>query len=68
VATTPKTRVPSTSPEVRKRGIAEAIHSLEMEGLAATPESRTDAKAFVEGAIDGAEMVRRAQMRLGLQP
>ena len=68
MTTTRKAAQTPTSRETRERGVSEAFHSLEMEGLPVTPTSRSDAAEFVSGAINAAEMVTRARLRAGLNP
>ena len=67
MATTAKPTPPAPTRDARERGIAEAMHSLEMEGLQPTAASQADAQEFVDGQIDAAEMVRRARARHGLE-
>ncbi len=61
------TSVVATSDEAeRKRRVAEAIHSGEMEGLHVTPAGQADAQEYVAGHIDSDELVARARTRYGL--
>lgn len=50
----------------RKRRVAEAIHSGEMEGLKVSKEGQADAQKYVAGRIDSDELVARARSRYGL--
>ena len=52
--------------EARLRAVEDAAHSSEMEGLRATPEYQADAAAYVAGAFDVDELVRRTRARYGL--
>lgn len=51
----------------RERRVAEAIHSIEMEGLSVSQASQADAQDYVDGLIDSDELVARARMRYGLK-
>ena len=51
----------------RERRVAEAIHSIEMEGLSVSQASQADTQDYVDGLIDSDELVARARMRYGLK-
>lgn len=51
----------------REYRVAEATHSLEMEGLCVTAATRTDAQDYIEGLIDSDELVFRTRARYGLE-
>lgn len=61
-----------TPPEIgateaeRERRVAEAIHSVEMEGLHVSPAGRADAQEYIAGTIDSDQLVARARARYGL--
>ena len=59
------TKTATTTAE-RERRVAEAIHSVEMEGLPVTAAGRQDAAEYVAGRIDSDELVARARARYGL--
>ncbi|WP_074783859.1 antitoxin VbhA family protein [Arthrobacter woluwensis] len=50
----------------RRRRIAEARHSVEMEGLTVSAAGLADAEEYVAGGIDSDELVARARARYGL--
>ena len=50
----------------RSRRIADAIASGRLEGQEHAPEFLADAKDYIEGRIDGNELVNRARRRWGL--
>lgn len=56
---------PTTEAE-RARRVAEAIHSVQMEGLDVSPAGRADAQEYIAGRIDSDELVARARARYGL--
>lgn len=60
------TTITSAERVERERTVAEAGHSLEMEGLSVTEASKTDGADYVAGRIDSAELVARARARYGL--
>ncbi|MDO5644574.1 MAG: hypothetical protein Q4G21_02625 [Dermabacter sp.] len=62
-ATTPTT---ATTEAERARRVAEAIHSVQMEGLDVSPAGRADAQEYIAGRIDSDELVARARARYGL--
>nr|WP_325209144.1 hypothetical protein [Salinibacterium sp.] len=47
----------------RERVVSEAVHSAQMEGLAVTAGTRSDADEFVHGAIDIDELIARVDTR-----
>lgn len=51
----------------RKRRVAQAIHSIEMEGLSISQATQAAAQDYVDGIIDSDELVARARMRHGLK-
>lgn len=61
------TTISAAEREQRARVVTDAAHSSEMEGLASSPEYRADAAAYVEGAFDADELVRRTRARYGLE-
>lgn len=50
----------------RARRVAEALHSVRMEGLSVTDATYADAELYVAGAIDADELVDRTRGRYGL--
>ena len=56
----------TTNRDQRARAVAEAGHSLEMEGLTVTEASKADGAEYVAGRIDSTELVARARARYGL--
>ena len=50
----------------RERQVAEAIHSGEMEGLRTSEGTRADARQYVAGEIDLAELEARVRTRYGI--
>jgi hypothetical protein len=50
----------------RKRRVAEALHSGEMEGFTVDPETKVDSDDYIAGVIDSDELVARARARYGL--
>lgn len=57
---------PTTVAE-RERIVAEAVHSVEMEGGRVDPDTLTDAQEYVAGRIDSDELVARTRARYGLE-
>lgn len=55
-----------TITETRALQVEAAIHSAEIEGLAVTMETRSDADSYVAGEIDSSELVDRVRARYGL--
>jgi hypothetical protein len=53
--------------QTRERIVSEAAHSSAMAGLVSTWAFQVDAAAFVEGAIDADELVRRTRARYTLR-
>ena len=51
----------------RAEWIAEAVHSVRMEGLDVTPAWEADAAQVIDGRIDADELVRRTRARYGLE-
>lgn len=58
--------VVTTTREIRERWVAEAIHSVEMEGLSVSAETRADADEYIAGSISSGELVARVRARYGL--
>ncbi|WP_159813741.1 antitoxin VbhA family protein [Actinomyces sp. zg328] len=56
----------ATTEAERDLRVAEAIHSVEMEGLTVTESGRQDAREYIAGRIDSDELVARARARYGL--
>lgn len=56
---------PSTEDE-RRRRVAEAIHSGEMEGVLVSDAGKADAEEYIAGLIDSNELVVRTRARYGL--
>ncbi|WP_159624793.1 hypothetical protein [Actinomyces sp. zg296] len=56
----------ATTAAERYLRVAEAIHSVEMEGLTVTESGRQDAREYIAGRIDSDELVARARARYGL--
>ncbi|ERK54561.1 hypothetical protein HMPREF0682_1821 [Propionibacterium acidifaciens F0233] len=52
--------------EERAWNVAQARHSVEMEGLSVTPAGLQDAQEYIDGHIDSDELVARARARYGL--
>lgn len=52
--------------EERRRRVADAAHSGEMEGLRLTPDTSEDAGEYVAGHIDAAELRERVRARYGI--
>ena len=61
-----KTATTATTAAERKRRVAEAIHSGEMEGLHVDDATLADADEYIAGRIDSDELVARARARYGL--
>ncbi|WP_231928187.1 antitoxin VbhA family protein [Devriesea agamarum] len=51
----------STTASERARHVAEAIHSIEMEGLSVSAAARQDDAEYIAGRIDSDELVARAR-------
>ncbi len=56
----------STTETERARFASEALHSVRMEGLDATPEGERDTEEYVAGVIDADELVHRTRARYGV--
>jgi hypothetical protein len=50
----------------RAKIIGDGIHSLAMEGLAVTPETKADAAEYIAGNITMDELGRRVRARYGI--
>ncbi|WP_448855476.1 antitoxin VbhA family protein [Corynebacterium camporealensis] len=56
----------SATQEKRKRQVAEAIHSIEMEKLTVPAESKADAEDYIAGKINADDLIERVRARYGL--
>lgn len=59
-------RSTATTEDERARRVAEAAHSVEMEGLQVDPDTMHDAGEYIAGRIDSSEVIARARARYGL--
>ena len=57
----------ATTVAERERRVAEAIHSVEMEGLRVPEATVLDAQEYIAGRIDSDELVARTRARYGLE-
>ena len=58
-------RTTRTPFDARRRAVANAVHSTELEGGTVAPETRADMDEFADGHIDSDELVRRGLARFG---
>lgn len=58
----------TSSAEPRRRAVANAVHSTELEGGTVAPDARADMEEYVVGRIDSDELMRRGLVRWGLDP
>ena len=55
-----------TNQAERERRVAEALHSIQMEGLHVSAAGRADAQEYIDGTIDSDQLVARARARYRL--
>ena len=56
-------RTTRTTTEARRRAVANAVHSTELEGGTVSPETRADMAEFEAGRIGTEEVMRRVRAR-----
>jgi hypothetical protein len=58
-------RTTRTSSDSRRRAVANAVASTELEGGTVSPQTRADMAEFEAGRIDTVEVMRRVRARYG---